>query len=251
MCGRFTLKTPVADWLANLFPSRPFADSDQAAIFSTDVARPRYNIAPTQQILVARCKDRPAPEFVSMRWGLVPPWADSLSGGYNMFNARSETLADKPSFRPSLIGQRCIVLADGYYEWKKVSTKTKEPYWIHRPGETVFAMAGLWTENRRIPSSPGAPSPLLSATIITTASNEDTRDVHDRMPAIFFNEEQIESWLNPDWNNKESIDRLLEQLQPSPLGNLQMRRVSTQVNRPLQDVRELLDAVSQPTENSL
>ncbi len=160
-----------------------------------------------------------------------------------MINARSETIADKPSFRPSLIDKRCIVLADGYYEWKKVSPKCKEPYWIHMAGERVFAMAGLWAENRRIRNE-GIPTPILSATIITTASNADVIDVHDRMPAIMFNEQEIAAWLDPSLNNANSLERLLDQLRPIPTGLLQLRRVATQVNSPANDVAALLDPIA-------
>jgi putative SOS response-associated peptidase YedK len=178
-----------------------------------------------------------------MRWGLVPAWADSLSAGYNMINARSESISEKPSFRPSLVNKRCVVLADGYYEWKKLSPKTKEPYWIHTLGERVFAMAGLWAENRKISCNATDPVGILSATIITTASNKDVADVHDRMPAILQKEQQIAAWLDPALNNAESIDRLLGQLRPSPLGQLKLRRVSTLVNSTANDQADLLNSV--------
>ena len=152
-----------------------------------------------------------------------------------MINARSETLAQKPSFRPSLTDKRCVVLADGYYEWKKLSQKTKEPYWIHTQGERVFAMAGLWAENRKIqnPTLPG--NSIVSATIITTESNADVIGVHDRMPALMLDEAQILNWLAPSLGNTESVDCLLEQLRPSETGLLQLRKVSTLVNSPAND----------------
>ncbi len=244
MCGRFTLKTPVADWLADLFPTWLKVTELGSAFGSTlesgtgELARARYNIAPSQQIVVAYCSELGVPMFASMRWGLVPVWADSLSAGYNMINARSESLAEKPSFRQSLISKRCVVFADGYYEWKKVSQKNKEPYWIHTAGERVFAMAGLWAENKKIQCGQGAP--IRSAAIITTASNADVIDVHDRMPAILFEEEHIAFWLDPSLNNDASIHCLHNQLQPSPLGALSLRRVSTLVNSPSNDRAELL-----------
>ena len=171
----------------------------------------------------------------SMRWGLVPVWADSLSVGYNMINARSETLADKPSFRPSLIDKRCVILSDGYYEWKKLTPKSKEPYWIHTRDERVFAMAGLWAENRKIPTPASPGDSILSTAIITTASNADVVSVHDRMPAMMLNETDILKWLEPSLNSASSIEHLLEQLQPSATGLLQLRRVSSIVNRPVND----------------
>jgi len=240
MCGRFTLKTPVANWLADLFPSWLAAGGLADEISFESTTRPRYNIAPTQPVLVARMDQQGILRFGGMRWGLLPAWATSLSVGYNMINARSESISDKPSFRPSLIDKRCVVFADGYYEWKKLSVKNKQPYWIHTSDERVFAMAGLWAENRKVSNGDSKKSPVFSATIITTASSEDVVEVHDRMPAILFNERQISAWLNPALNKVDSIDCLLGQLVASPTGLLQLRRVSTLVNSPVNDGAELL-----------
>ena len=243
MCGRFTLKTPVADWLADLFPNWHLDPVSALESLPPSLTQPRFNIAPSQQILVVRTGDDGEPTIDSMRWGLVPNWADSLSIGYNMINARSESIADKPSFRPSLINQRCVVMADGYYEWKKLSPKIKEPNWIHTAGERVFAMAGLWAENRKIKDPQSKNHSILSATIITTESNEDVVSVHDRMPALMLNEAQIAAWLDPSLNKPDNIDRLLEQLQPCSTGVLQLRRVSTRVNSPANEDSQVLDPV--------
>lgn len=235
MCGRFTLKTPVADWLADLFPN--WNTNACIASQSTDaiVSHARYNIAPSQQVAVVRYDQDGRLMLDSMRWGLVPVWADSLSVGYNMINARSETLADKPSFRPSLIDKRCVILADGYYEWKKLSPKSKEPYWIHTRAESVFAMAGLWAENRKIPNPVSSVDSLRSTAIITTESNADVVSVHDRMPAMMLDEAHIAKWLEPSHNNTNSIEYLLEQLQRIATGLLQLRKVSSIVNSPVND----------------
>ena len=163
-----------------------------------------------------------------------------MSLGYNMINARSESIADKPSFRPSLVDKRCVILADGYYEWKKLSPKIKEPYWIHQPGEAVFAMAGLWAENFKIRAPDTRCNSIRSATIITTPSNSDTASVHDRMPAIFFDPEQIGQWLAPELNQKRYSNQLLELLKPSVDGSLSIRRVSTAVNTPKNDSESLI-----------
>ncbi len=244
MCGRFTLKTPVGNWLADLFPSW---SPDQTSIeqsLSAELLRARYNITPSQQILVVHFNSDGSPIIDSMRWGLVPIWADSLSVGYNMINARSESIADKPSFRPSLIDKRCVVLADGYYEWKKLSPKIKEPYWIHTADERVFGMAGLWAENRKIRNPLSQSNSTLSATIITTEANADVMSVHDRMPALMLNNSQIAAWLDPTLNHVDSIERLREQLRPSATGVLQPRRVSTLVNSPANDTNQLLDPIT-------
>ncbi len=241
MCGRFTLKTPVDHWLADLFPNwkedlAPTLDS----IPTTLLAEPRYNIAPSQNILVVRLDPNGLPLIETMRWGLVPNWADTLSAGYNMINARSESIADKPSFRPSLISKRCVVLADGYYEWKTLAPKVKEPYWIHTAGEQVFAMAGIWAENRKIQNTQSPDAPIRSVSIATIGANEDVAEVHDRMPAIKTSETQIAAWLDPALNNAGCVPELLEQLQSS-VGVLQFRRVSTLVNRATNEGPEILE----------
>ena len=243
MCGRFTLKTPVADWLADLFPNWNVDPESALESLPPSLTHPRFNIAPSQQILVVRYNSNGELIIDSMRWGLVPNWADSLSIGYNMINARSESIAEKPTFRPSLINQRCVVMADGYYEWKKLSPKIKEPYWIHSVGERVFAMAGLWAENRKIKDPQSTFHSISSATIITTESSADVVSVHDRMPALMLTESQIARWLDPSLNKPDNIDRLLEQLQPASTGVLQLRRVSTRVNSPANEEAEVLNPV--------
>jgi putative SOS response-associated peptidase YedK len=177
-----------------------------------------------------------------MRWGLVPHWAEDLSIGTKMINARSETLSEKPSFKTSLANKRCLVLADGYYEWKKISPKEKQPYWIHRPDEQPFMMAGLWAENRRVPMvSQG--SGLLSTTVITTVSNPDTSMVHDRMPAIIQEQSAMQAWLNQDLHQAEQPSELLALLQPAPAGTLQLRKVSNAVGKPQNDFQELIELI--------
>ena len=244
MCGRFTLKTPVVDWLLELFPGRFGSESNLAfAGISSETFRARYNICPTQQILVLRQDISGRLRVDGVRWGLIPHWAEDLSIGARMINARSETLSEKPSFKPSLANKRCLVLADGYYEWKKLSTKEKQPYWIHRPDEQPFMMAGLWAENRRIPTNPQGIG-LLSATVITTASNEDTAIVHDRMPAIIQDTSEMQTWLDLGWNQEEQPLELLSLLQPAPAGTLQLRKVSNAVGKPQNDFQELIELLS-------
>lgn len=238
MCGRFTLKTPVANWLSSLFPDWQTQSPTPWLALPDGLRQPRYNIAPTQQIAVVRMGGDGATELSSMRWGLVPSWADSLSVSY--INARSETLADKPSFRSLLRNKRCVVLGDGYYEWKKLSTKAKEPYWIHSPDEHVFAMAGLWTENRKIPIEGSEARSIVSATIITTESNRDVSEVHDRMPAILWSSEQIAAWLAPSKADASDDERLLNLLVPSPLDCLRLRVVTPQVNNARNEGAHLL-----------
>jgi putative SOS response-associated peptidase YedK len=244
MCGRFTLKTPVAHWLADLFPTwKDDLAPSLESISAPFIAQPRYNIAPTQSILVVRLEADGRPILEPMRWGLLPSWADTLSAGYNMINSRSESIADKPSFRPSLISKRCVVLADGYYEWKTLAPKVKEPYWIHAEGEHVFAMAGIWAENRKIQNIQSPNTPIRSVSIATIEANEDVAEVHDRMPSIKTSERQIADWLNPALNNSDCIPRLLNQLQTS-VGVLQFRKVSTLVNRATNEGPEILEPLN-------
>jgi putative SOS response-associated peptidase YedK len=244
MCGRFTLKTPIVDWLLDLFPNQFGIDPNLAfAGILSNTFRARYNISPTQQILVLRQDSSGQLRVGEMRWGLIPHWAEDLSIGARMINARSETLSEKPSFKPSLANKRCLILADGYYEWKKLSPNEKQPYWIHRPDEQPFMMAGLWAENRRIPSNQQGIG-MLSATVITTASNQDTAMVHDRMPAIIQDASEMQRWLNLDWNQAETPQELFSLLQPAPAGTLQLRRVSNAVGKPQNDFQELIELLS-------
>ena len=241
MCGRFTLKTPVDHWLADLFPNwKDGLSQSMESIPAALLTQPRYNIAPTQSILVVRLRADGSPMIEPMRWGLVPVWADTLAAGYNMINARSESIADKPSFKPSLINKRCVVLADGYYEWKTLASKVKEPYWIHTEGEKVFAMAGIWAENRKIQNTQSPDIPIRSVSIATIGANEDVAEVHDRMPAIKTEDTQIADWLNPALNHADYIPDLMEQLKSS-VGLLQFRRVSTMVNRATNEGPQILE----------
>lgn len=234
MCGRFTLKTPASSWVEQLFRGLPFLDTPDTP--------PRYNIAPTQPILAVLQSSSGAPFSTTwLRWGLLPSWAEDLAIGNRMINARSETLAEKPSFRKAFRERRCLIIADGYYEWKKGTGKTKQPYWIHRPGDAPFVMAGLWEVNRRISSE----SPIFSGTIITTPANACTQEVHDRMPAIIFPSD-ILRWLDPSSHDVEPLQSLL---QPAPDDYFSLTPVSTRVNSPMHEGPECLIPVS-PTNES-
>lgn len=254
MCGRFTLKTPVIDWLMSLFPQHQEQWESIAAAVVQDhpiLTRPRYNISPTQPIwVITQFKNWDDSPVRSMRWGLIPSWADSTNVAYSMINARSETLTEKPSFKNLIRSHRCAIIADGYYEWLKhsdspdhksssptpSSKSPKQPFWIHRPEDQPFAMAGLWTENKRVQPS----EVLRSATIITTEANDDTRAVHDRMPAILQDTQAIQQWLQWDGEPED----VLPLLAPSRSGFLTTRAVSTQVNSPRHDGPNLIDPVS-------
>lgn len=178
MCGRFAFYSP-AEAVTALFAT-PAAVSIPA----------RYNIAPTQQIATIRSIDGAAPELVMLRWGLVPFWAKDISIGNRMINARAETIAEKPSFRNALKKRRCLVLADGYYEWRREG-EVKTPWYISRQDSQPMAFAGLW-ENWNDPQSGES---LQTATIITTEANDFLSQLHHRMPVIL-NPAQVGEWLD-------------------------------------------------------
>jgi putative SOS response-associated peptidase YedK len=183
-----------------------FAVTDvvDATFAEMPVEAPRYNIAPTQNVAVVTENSPRALEM--MRWGLVPSWAKDVSIGSKMLNARAETLAEKPSFRSALMRKRCIIPADGFYEWKKQGKK-KQPMCIHRKDDELFGFAGLWSEW----TSPDG-SPLRTCTIITCAANSVMEPLHDRMPAILRPEDEA-AWLNA---SETSAGALLALLSPYP-----------------------------------
>ncbi len=180
MCGRFAFYSP-SEATAALF----------GASGSLDM-KPRYNIAPTQDLAAVRNDENGKPELVTFRWGLVPFWAKDPAIGNRMINARAETVAEKPSFRAAYKRRRCVVLADGFYEWRKVDDG-KTPYFITAADEQPFAFAGLW-ENWHDKETDVS---LQTATIITTAASEFMQQLHDRMPVVL-QPETAASWLGGD-----------------------------------------------------
>lgn len=211
MCGRFTLRTRLT-LLVQLFRMQMH-----------DELVPRYNIAPTQQVLACRQTADGSREGVSLRWGLIPSWAKEEKIGSSLINARAETVAEKPSFRTAFKRRRCLVLADGYYEWK--AGTPKQPHFIHMADDRPFALAALW-ESWRGPKEAPLAEPLETCTLITTTANELTAKVHDRMPVILPPEE-YDYWLDPAF---EGTDKLLSLLKPYPSDEMALYPVSTYVN---------------------
>ena len=164
-----------------------------------------------------------------MRWGLIPTWAKDAKIAHTLINARSETIAEKPSFRTAFKKRRCLVLADGYYEWPKATsgktTAKKQPFYITMQDERPFALAGLW-EYWPGPKDVERPTPVETCTIITTETNDLTRDLHDRMPVIL-RPDDYELWLDPELQEREP---LLPLLTPFPSDEMKMAPVSTRVN---------------------
>jgi putative SOS response-associated peptidase YedK len=216
MCGRFVLILELGD----------FEDEfDLGGIAESYL--PRYNIAPTQPVAVVRNdKERKVEMF---RWGLVPSWAKDLSIGSRLINARSESLAEKPSFRNALTRRRNLILASGFYEWKLVGTlanpKGKIPVFIYMKDHKPFVFAGLWEEWQ----SPEGET-VQSTTIITTSSNALISPFHDRMPVILDADKQWQ-WLDPSASQQDA----LKLLQPYPAEQMTYYPVGSIVNNPAYD----------------
>ncbi|RIK82290.1 MAG: hypothetical protein DCC68_06685 [Planctomycetota bacterium] len=209
MCGRFTLRARMQVLVKQ---------------FRLDAAvpvRPRYNIAPTQDVPVVRTTPDGQRELVMLRWGLVPSWADDLAIGNRMINARGETVAEKPSFRSALKKRRCVVVADGYYEWKKTG-KAKQPYLFHFDDDRPFAFAGLWER-----WSKGG-EPLETCTVITTTASPLASLAHDRMPTILEGP-ALDIWLDPEVTDSAALTGFL---QPFAHDGFVATPVSTLVNSP-------------------
>jgi putative SOS response-associated peptidase YedK len=214
MCGRFTLTIDPAD-LQDAFPE--FTFPAQSA--------PRYNIAPSQPILALPNDGKNKADFFI--WGLIPSWAKEPSIGNRMINARAETLTEKPSFRSALKYHRCLIFADGFYEWKaQPGSKAKIPHFIRLKSGKPFAFAGLWEHWQ---SADG--SEVLSATIITTEPNELMSPIHNRMPVIL-KQDSYTQWLD----TKPLLSNHLQDiLVPYPGGEMEAYPVSTLVNSPGND----------------
>lgn len=231
MCGRFTLRTPVAEWAQLFLPDlRP----DEISLEDP----PRYNIAPTQVVACILRKATGQPRTLEhLRWGLVPSWADDLSIGNRMINARGETVDSKPSFRRAFASRRCLIPTDGFYEWKKVDGG-KQPYLIEPVAGKMLAMAGLWEENRKIVVDD---TPICTFTIITTSANKEMSQLHDRMP-VLLDANDMERWMDPGYRNVEELKQLLV---PAVDDSLQMTAVSRHVNSPRNDDIECVTPVTE------
>lgn len=193
MCGRYTLRITSQE-LAEFFD-----------LFRTPETLPRYNIAPTQNVIVVRASTRDSTrEAVAMRWGLIPSWSKSLTGP-PLLNARSETVAEKPSFRTAFRRRRCLIPADGFYEWQVIGPKQKQPHYITLRSGQPFAFAGIW-ETWKTQDGPS----IDSCSILTTAANPFMQPLHDRMPVILSRDE-YSPWLDPELTEPEQLRPLLDQ----------------------------------------
>jgi len=214
MCGRYVLKTLLQS-VMDLFSAVP----EQSDLFTT----PRFNIAPTQDLPVIRLDEQGHRRIALLRWGLIPSWANDPAIGNRMINARAETVAEKPAFKRAFEHRRCIIPADGFYEWKKLG-KAKQPFYVHRSDDRPLGLAGLWERWRRDDKM------IDSFTILTTSANDLMRPIHDRMPVIIPAAE-YGTWLNP----RAAPAELLPLLRPSDDATLIATPVSTRVNSPKND----------------
>ena len=215
MCGRFTL-TQTAEQITKVFqlPTAPHVV-------------PRYNIAPTQPVpAVVMASETGDREFRLFHWGLIPSWAKDIKMGARLINARAETVAEKPSFRTAFKRRRCLILADGFYEWKR-SERGKQPYYFYvgdseAPEQrSPFGFAGLWEHWE---SSEGGA--IESCTILTTAANDLLSAIHDRMPVIL-HPQDYETWLDPALQKPEVLQPLLC---PFPTAEMGSHAVSSRMN---------------------
>jgi len=214
MCGRFTRKENFQQLAAQL------------GLKVLPPVAPRYNIAPSQPVACVRTNpDTQHRECLDLKWGLVPSWAKDPSIGHKMINARAETVAEKPSFRKAFKRQRCMVLADGFYEWKREG-QVKQPYYIRFKDQRPFVFAGLWEHWEK----EAAPS-LESCTILTTNANAITASIHDRMPVIL-QPNDYDLWLDPTIQDPEQLSSALK---PYPSDEMETFRISALVNNPGND----------------
>lgn len=213
MCGRYTLHSPRQLIVEH------FKLSDGITI------EPRYNIAPSQEVPVIRLDEAGNRELVKLRWGLIPFWAEEAKTGYSMINARAENVADKPAYRAAFRKRRCLLPADGFYEWK-TGARGKQPYHIRMRDHAIFAFAGLWEHWES-----GDGQVIESCTIIVTDANERLRSIHDRMPVIL-GEGHYSQWLDVENIDARQVRQLLT---PCPGDRLEIYPVSTRVNSPAHD----------------
>jgi putative SOS response-associated peptidase YedK len=214
MCGRYTLRTPLAV-LAKQFE---FELRDSLPEFG-----PLFNIAPTQEVAAVRAGEDGRRELALLHWGLIPSWAKDAKRAFSMIMARADSVATKPAFRSAFKRRRCLILADGYYEWLHRG-KAKLPYLYEVDGGAPFAFAGLW-ESWRGPEANNGPA-LESCALITTEANELTPEVHDRMPVIVDPADHVR-WLDPAI---QDADELLDLLIAFPAERMTARPVGTYVN---------------------
>ncbi|MGM7703317.1 SOS response-associated peptidase [Pseudalkalibacillus sp. Hm43] len=223
MCGRFTLTAEI-DLLMDWFDIDEFAPGFDL--------QPRYNIAPSQDI-VAIVSNEGKRRAGFLKWGLIPFWAKDPSIAYKMINARAETVPEKPSFKHAFKRRRCIIPADGFYEWKKEG-KQKQPKYIKMKNDKPFGFAGLWEKWKDEQGNP-----VHTCTILTTEPNDLMEDIHNRMPVIL-PKDDYSKWL--EWDGEQ--EALVDMMQPFEASDMMAYNVSTIVNSPRNEVPECIEELS-------
>ena len=214
MCGRYFVTTPG------------HVLGEQFSIVTPPELVPRYNVAPTQSVAIVRAGGDRARELAQVTWGLIPAWSKERAIGHKLINARGETLADKPAFRDSYKRRRCLIPADGFFEWQKVADG-KQPWVLRLKSGEPFALAGLWSRWRDRESG----DEVDSCTIVTTAANEVVAPLHDRMPVIV-PRDAYALWLDPAIGERARLDALLV---PYAAEAMTAYPVSRRVNSPAND----------------
>lgn len=237
MCGRFTLGIENQEILAKLLGVEADAFLQQHSL--QQQYRPRYNIAPTDDHWLVRVKAEQR-ELLPAKWGLVNSWAKDAKKAARQINARAESIDTRSAFREAFKTRRCVVPADGYYEWTGAKD-SRQPHWFHRPDRGLMLLAGVyeswWPDN---PASEKRPQRTF--TIITTDSNAVGRPIHDRMPVILPDEDAVDAWMF----GEVDADRLKQLLRPAPDGYLAVSHVSRLANSVKNDGPELLVEQAQP-----
>jgi len=224
MCGRATLSKSKAELEKRFRAKFSPMDEEQNIV--------NYNVAPTQLHPVITSEN---PDQIQLfKWGLIPFWAKDTKIGSRMINSRIETITEKPSFRNAVKRRRCLVLVDGFYEWKKIDNR-KQPYYIHLKSNAVFAMAGIWEKWK----NPETGALVYSFSIITQDPNKFMAPIHNRMPAILLPEDE-QKWLNINI----PVEEALQLIQPPEDDLLAAYPVSNQVNRVSENSAELVVPLS-------
>lgn len=235
MCGRFTLAGPRPGEWSELRVRTRFP-----ALGESLELRQRFNVAPTDEVACVTTSREGEPREL-LRWGLVPHWAKDPGLGAKMINARAETVAEKPAFREAFARRRCLIVADGFYEWERRGPRARHPFHITRDDHAPFAFAGLWATWH----GPGDQL-LRTCSIITTAANDAVRELHDRMPVIL-DPAAEEAWLDPG-----TPEPLLHELLASlPAQRTELREVSRAVNDARHDAPDCLEPPAPEAEATL
>jgi putative SOS response-associated peptidase YedK len=239
MCGRFVQHADP-----EIYASRYAAELDTDGLGDW---RPSFNVAPTRPVLAIRAGKEGGRELTALRWGLIPSWSKGPDSRFSMINARAETVASKPAYRSAFKRRRCLIPAEGFYEWQAPDktadttgskSKSKQPFFIHRKDGAPILLAGLWEYWR-----PEDGEPVQSCTIVVTDANAAVAAIHDRMPVVLpaAARDVIRAWLDPDNPDTDALQALL---QPSPAAEWALDPVSRRVNSPRNDAPDLIEPVA-------